>query len=57
MKTTVARLKLLCVSLMVISLMFVVTSSAEIDFEASVGMWLFDDGGGDVAEDASWAGQ
>ena len=29
MKTTVARLKLLCVSLMVISLMFVVTSSAE----------------------------
>ncbi len=53
MKTTVARLKLLCVSLMVISLMFVGTSTAKIDFETCVGMWLFDEGRGNVAEDSS----
>ena len=33
MKVTVARLKLLCVSFMVMSLMFVGISFAEIDFE------------------------
>ncbi len=53
MKTTVARLKLLCVSLMVINLMFVGISSAKIDFETCVGMWLFDEGRGDVAKDSS----
>ncbi len=53
MKTTVARLKLLCVSLMVISLMFVGISSAEVDFETCVGMWLFDEGNGEVAKDSS----
>ena len=53
MKTTVTRLKLLCVSLMVLSLMFVGISSAEIDFKTCVGMWLFDEGRGDEAEDSS----
>ena len=56
MKTTVTRLKLLCVSLMVISLMFVGTGSAEIDFKTCVGMWLFDEGRGDEAEDSSGLG-
>ena len=56
MKTTVARLKLLCVSLMVISLVFVGISSAEIDFGTCVGMWLFDEGRGNVAEDSSGTG-
>ena len=56
MKTTVTRLKLLCVSLMVISLMFVGTGSAEIDFKTCVGMWLFDEGRGAEAEDSSGLG-
>ena len=56
MKTTVTRLKLLCVSLMVISLMFVGSSSAEIDFKNCVGMWLFDEGNGNKAEDSSGTG-
>ena len=56
MKTIVARLKLLCVSLMVISLMFVGISSAKIDLETCVGMWLFDEGSGDVAKDSSGKG-
>ena len=56
MKTTVARLKLLCISFMVMSLMFVGIGSAEIDFETAVGVWLFNEGGGDVAEDSSGKG-
>jgi hypothetical protein len=56
MKSTIVRLKLLCVSLMVVSLMFVGISSAEIDFETCVGMWLFNEGGGADAEDSSGSG-
>ena len=56
MKTTVTRLKLLCVSLMVMSLMFVGISSAKIDFDDCVGMWLFDEGNGNKAEDSSGTG-
>ena len=45
MKVTVAaRLKLLCVSFMGISLMFVGSSSAEVDLGTCVGMWLFNEG-------------
>ena len=57
MKTTVTRLKLLCVSLIVISLMFVGISSAEIDFKTCVGMWLFDEGRGDASRRFLWDGQ
>ena len=53
MKTTVAGLRLLCVSLMVICLVFVGISSAKIDFNDCVGMWLFDEGGGNAAKDSS----
>ena len=56
METTVTRLKLLCVSLMVMSLMFVGISSAKIDFGDCVGMWLFDEGNGNKAEDSSGTG-
>jgi len=57
MKNTVARLKLLCVGLMVISLMFTGQSSAIIDIEKTcVGMWLFNEGSGDVAKDSSGKG-
>ena len=53
MKTTI---KLLCVSLMVISMMFVGTSFAKIDFGDCVGMWLFDEGNGNKAKDSSGTG-
>ena len=56
MKTTFIRLKMLCVSLMIFSLMFAGISSAEIDFETLVGMWLFDEGSGDAANDSSGKG-
>ena len=56
MKTTVTRLQLLCVSLMVMSLMFVGTSTAKIDFGDCVGMWLFDEGNGKKAKDSSGTG-
>ena len=56
METTVTRLKLLCVSLMVMSLMFVGISSAKIDFGDCVGMWLFDEGNGNKAKDSSGTG-
>ena len=53
MKTTIVGLTLLCVSIMVISLIFVGNSSAKIDFDNCVGMWLFDEGSGNVAKDSS----
>jgi len=53
MKTAVAKLNLVCVSLVVISLMFVGISYAEVDLESAIGIWLFDEGGGNVAKDTS----
>ena len=55
MKTTVT-LKLLCVSLMAISLIFVGPSFAKIDFGDCVGMWLFDEGNGNKVKDSSGTG-
>ncbi len=46
-------LKLLCVSLVTMSLVLVGPSTAKIDFENCVGLWLFDEGGGGEAEDSS----
>ena len=45
-----------CVSIMVISLMFAGISYAKIDFKNCVGMWLFDEDKGDVAKDSSSKG-
>ncbi len=56
MKTTFVNLKLLCVSLLVINLSFIVTSFAQIDFNRCVGMWLFNEGSGSVAKDTSGKG-
>ena len=56
METTVTRLKRLCVSSMVLSLMFAGISFAEIDFGDCVGMWLFDEGTGKKVEDSSGTG-
>ncbi len=57
MKTTViSRLKRVCVSSIVMSLILGGISSAEIDFGNCVAMWLFDEGRGDTAEDSSGMG-
>ena len=56
MKVTITSLKLLCVGFMVMSLMFVGISSAEIDFGTCVGKWLFNEGSGTAAEDSSGMG-
>jgi len=56
MKTTVAKLILLCVSLMVIGLMLTGQSYAQIDFKTAVGIWLFDEGKDVVARDSSGNG-
>ena len=54
MKTV--RLALLCISLIIIVLMFVGISYARIDPKTIVGIWLFDEGTGDLAKDASGNG-
>ena len=56
MKTLVARLTLFCISLIVVSLFFTGFSYAKIDPETCVGLWLFDDGKGDVAKDVCGKG-
>lgn len=53
MKTIVARLTIACISLTVISLMLTGQISAQIDLESAAGLWLFDEGKGDIAEDFS----
>ncbi|MBC8228669.1 LamG domain-containing protein [bacterium] len=47
------RLPVLYISLIAISLMFTIQSFAEIDLEAAVGIWLFDEGKGDTVTDLS----
>ncbi|MCP4262153.1 MAG: LamG domain-containing protein [Planctomycetes bacterium] len=50
------RLTIICISFIFISLMFVGQSYAEVDPETIVGVWLFDEGSGDVALDSSGNG-
>ena len=57
MKTVMANLMLACVSLIVLSLIFTSISGAEFDLKDVAGMWLFDDGKGDVAADSSENGK
>ena len=47
------RLTVVCISFIVISLMFTGISYAKIDPETCVGMWSFDESAGDVANDSS----
>ena len=53
MKVIVARLTLMCICLIVITLMSGGQSSARIDPETIVGIWLLDEGSGNVAKDTS----
>ncbi len=50
------RLTVICISFIIIILMFAGQSYAQVDPETVVGIWLFDEGGGDVATDASGNG-
>ena len=50
------RLTFLCFSFIVLSLMFASLSSAKIDEESIIGMWLFNEGKGDVVSDSSGNG-
>lgn len=56
MKTTKARLAQACVSLVTIGLMVASVAEARFDPKTAVGIWLFDEGGGDIAEDFSGNG-
>ena len=54
MKVIVARLTVLCLSLVVISSMLIGQSVvAEVDPADAVGVWLFDEGTGEIAKDSS----
>ena len=50
------RLIILCISCIMVGLMFAGQSYAEVDTETIVGIWLFDEGGGEVAQDSSGNG-
>ena len=57
MKTwLIAQFGLITIALLIIGLCFTCISHAEIDLNTAVGIWLFDDGQGDVAKDSSAAG-
>ena len=47
------RLTVVCISFIVVSLMLTGVSNAKIDPGTVVGMWLFDEGKGDVTADSS----
>jgi hypothetical protein len=47
------RSTVICISFLIISLMFAGQSNAKIDPNTIVGIWLFDEGVGDVAQDSS----
>ena len=56
MKVVVSTLTLMCISLIVLSLMLTGQSFAKIDPGAIIGMWLFDEGNGEVTKDTSGKG-
>jgi hypothetical protein len=47
------RLTIVCISFIVVSLMFVSVSDAKIDPNKAAGIWLFDERSGDTAKDSS----
>ncbi|MHC4533436.1 MAG: LamG domain-containing protein [Planctomycetota bacterium] len=50
------RLTIICISFIIVSLMFVGQSHAEVAPENVLGIWLLDEGKGDIAEDSSGNG-
>ena len=55
-KFWLSSIALTCFSLFSFGILFISTTSAEIDPDTVVGVWLFDEGKGDVATDASGNG-
>jgi hypothetical protein len=53
---TVARSCIVCISLIVIGLLFAGVSHAKVDPKTCVGLWLFDEGQGEIAKDSSGNG-
>ena len=47
---------IMCISLTIFYLIFTGQSNAKFDMESAVGIWLFDDGSGNVAKDTSGKG-
>lgn len=56
MNAVKARITIVCMSLIVMSLLFITSGYAEIDQASIVGAWLFDEGGGTTAVDSSGNG-
>ena len=56
MKTVKARSALVCVSIIIVGLMFTGQGFTKIDPEAVIGVWLLDEGKGDTARDFSGNG-
>ena len=50
------HLMTVCISLIVVSLIFTDVSNAKIDPASIIGVWLFDEGGGDTTRDSSGKG-
>jgi hypothetical protein len=57
MKPITAKLSVVCISLIVIGLLFTGVSNANIDPSKCVGVWLFDEGKGEIAKDISGNGK
>ena len=53
MKNVMVNLTLACFSFMLVSLMFTNIGTAELDLKTAAGIWLFDEGKGNTAADAS----
>ena len=53
MKIVMPNLMLACISLIVLGLVLTNTSTAELDLKTAAGIWLFDEGKGNTAADAS----
>ncbi|MHC4626700.1 MAG: PA14 domain-containing protein [Planctomycetota bacterium] len=51
------RLTTICITFTIVGLMFAGQSYAQVDPDTILGMWLFDEGAGDVAADASGNGR
>jgi len=54
--TKMTRLTIICISFIIVSLVFAGQSYAEVDSETVLGIWLLDEGNGDIAEDSSGNG-
>ena len=50
------RLTIICISFIIVSLIFAGQSYAEVESENILGIWLLDEGSGDIAEDSSGNG-